>query len=78
MNSDTGEIKKFKNLQEAKEAGFTPIPRRLRKAAEKKIKQAGNNKAFVSLTSGGELSKFAASERKKKRKAQKASRKKNR
>jgi len=56
--------------------GFTPVPSELNQAAEKKL--AGKDSAMVSLTSGGKLSRWAASERKKKRKTASDSRKKNR
>ena len=81
MNCDTGELRKIANLDEMFEAekeGFTRVPEELLDAAERKLKKAGNKRAFVSLTSGGKLSKFAAGERKKKRKMAKAARRKNR
>lgn len=79
MNCDTGELRKIANLEEMFEAekeGFTRIPEHLEEAANRKLH--GSKKAFVSLTSGGKLSNFAAAERKKKRKMSKASRRKNR
>ena len=57
---------------------YEPVPEELRVAAEKKL--AGKDEAYVSLTSGGKLSKWAAKQRKAKqhRKMQKASRRANR
>ena len=57
-------------------AEFDVVPLHLQNAAKKKLN--GRNSAFVSKDSGGKLSKWAAQERKKKRQAQKASRKANR
>jgi len=47
--------------------GYQPVPKELENAAEKKL--AGKDEAYVSLTSGGKLSKWAARQRKLKRKA---------
>lgn len=58
------------------ERGYTEVPKELETAAKKKL--AGKDEAYVSLTSGGKLSKWAAKERKGKRKMQKESRRKNR
>jgi hypothetical protein len=67
----------LRKQQEAmKSMGFTPIPKELNQAAEKKL--AGKDSAMVSLTSGGKLSRWAAAERKKKRKMVAESRRKNR
>ena len=59
---------------------FTPVPKELEHAAE--VKLAGQDRAIVSKTSGGKLSKWAAQQRKAKRKnkhkAQKAARRRNR
>ncbi len=66
----------FLSMEESlREQGYTPVPAELEKAAEKKL--AGQDEAYVSLTSGGKLSKWAAKQRKAKRKKQKASRRKN-
>ncbi len=70
-------------MEEAKEdiekQSYIPIPEELNVAAEKKL--AGKDEAYVSLTSGGKLSKWAAKQRAKQRKAkrkmQKESRRKN-
>lgn len=58
------------------ELGYTKVPKELETAAKKKL--AGKDEAFVSLTSGGKLSKWAAKQRKDKKKAAKLSRRKNR
>jgi len=58
----------LRRQQEVVEMGFTPIPKELDKAAEKKL--AGKDSVLVSLTSGGKLSRWAAAERKKKRKGE--------
>ena len=55
---------------------YTPIPEHLHYAAS--VALAGKAEANISKHSGGKLSKWAASERKKKRKAQKLSLRKNR
>lgn len=55
---------------------FIPIPGYLQNAAKKKL--AGKQSAHVSFTSGGKLSKWAADQRKKKRKEAKESRRRNR
>ncbi len=75
MNCDTGELRRMANLEDEPEEFrkiFTRVPEELEEAAKRKLN--GSNRAFVSLTSGGKLSKFAAKERKKKRKAEKAAR----
>ena len=75
MNCDTGELRRMANLEDESEAFkemFTRVPEELEEASKRKLN--GSNRAFVSLTSGGKLSKFAAKERKKKRKAEKAAR----
>ena len=56
--------------------GYVPVPPELNRAAKRKL--AGKDEAYVSLTSGGELSKWAAKQRKAKRKIAAESRKKNR
>ena len=92
MNCDTGELRRLiakeigdpeerlndlkRQMVELEKEGFQEVPSELRAAAEKKL--SGEDKVFVSLTSGGKLSKWAASERKRKRKAVAESRKKNR
>ena len=63
MNPDTNELRSF-NLEEyakAMKEGFEPIPNSLERAASLKL---GKNKSvFVSKTSGGKLSKWAAKKR---------------
>lgn len=54
------------NFEELVGSGrYTPIPDGLLRAAKKKL--AGRREATVSLTSGGKLSRFAAAERKKRK-----------
>lgn len=83
MNPDNGHL--VSNLDEftndeshlLKEA-YEPLPAHLHRAARKKLN--GKKEAYVSLTSGGKLSQWAAGERKKKKKRKQAklSRRKNR
>lgn len=80
MNPDTGHIVSLPDTEEMmriyKDMGYEPIPEELQPAANKKL--AGQNEAFVSLTSGGKLSKWAADKRKIRRKMARESRKRNR
>lgn len=83
MNPDTGHLATrsmitglFPSEEEAKAAGYEPVPGHLQKAATAKL--AGRTEATVSLTSGGVLSRWAASKRKKKAKAATAARRQNR
>ena len=79
MNIDTGEVRRILGDAEMKQAtdeGFEPVPNELRDAAD--LKLAGNDSAMVSLTSGGKLSRWAASRRKKKRQQEKAARRSSR
>ncbi len=90
MNSNTGHLVTSDyidslpdKLKEQFEEDYTPVPEHLDKAARLKLK--GQREAYVSKTSGGKLSKWAAQDRKKKRatsvakrKAAKAARRKNR
>jgi len=86
MDINTGHLvspEKFKEMMEnfteyEKEAlkDYQPVPKELEPAAKKKL--ASKDEAYVSLTSGGKLSRWAAKQRKAKRKAAKQSRKKNR
>lgn len=79
MRIDTGELRNIENLKEmvkAKAEGFEEVPEYLNKAAKLKLK--GEKSAMVSLTSGGRLSRWAASKRKKKRQKAKAERRANR
>ena len=65
-----------KEMKAMQERGYTEVPKELETAAKKKL--AGKAEAYVSLTSGGKLSKWAAKQRKAKRKIAAESRKKNR
>lgn len=58
------------------ERGYKEVPKELETAAEKKL--SGKAEAYVSLTSGGKLSKWAAKQRKTKRKMANQGRRKNR
>lgn len=78
MNSDTGHLVltdrlEKDQLEKLRKAGYEPIPKDFSFAAQMKLK--GKEEAFVSLTSGGKLSKLAAKRRKSKRRQQKKSRK---
>lgn len=66
----------LKTLKEAEKQAYTPVPGNLQNAASREL--AGRSSTFVSKHSGGKLSKWSASERKKKRKAQTQARKLNR
>ncbi len=71
MNPDTNELVRFssiegtaglkKEMAKFKEKGFIPVPQTLERAASLKL---GKKKSvFVSKTSGGKLSKWAAKKR---------------
>jgi len=65
MQIETNEIRMIHNkkaLLEALDEGFGVLPNELQEAATRKLN--GKASAFVSKTSGGKLSKFAASRRK--------------
>jgi len=79
MNTDTNML--YKSKEEALKMGelmknLTVVPDHLQGAAEKKLD--GKTHAQVSHISGGQLSRFASRQRKKKRRMQKQSRKANR
>lgn len=59
-----------------RQAGYEEVPEHLNRAARRVLQ--GQPEAYVSLTSGGKLSKHAATRRKARRKMAKASRRKNR
>lgn len=72
MNPDTGHLVRIDTEEERRllaRAGYIPLPEELIQAARRKL--AGKKEAQVSLTSGGELSKWAAEQRKKKREQRK-------
>ena len=78
MNCNTGHLvseRLLNSMDAARAAGYTGVPSHLQGAASKKL--AGGDEATVSLTSGGKLAQWAASERKQKRMAKQA-RKRNR
>ena len=75
MNPSTGHLVGcFGNIPGEKRKDYEPVPPELERAAASKL--AGQDEAWVSLTSGGKLSRWAAEKRKKKR--AKGSRRKNR
>lgn len=79
MNPYSGELRELESLehlQELQMQGFEEVPTELRPAAKKKL--AGRKSAKVSLTSGGKLSRWAASKRKQNRGKAKATRRHNR
>lgn len=55
---------------------FTPVPQELEHAAERTL--AGKDRSVVSKTSGGKLSRWAAKQRKAKRKSQRKARRRQR
>ena len=64
MNPDTNELISITSKEEALKAwekGFISIPKNLEKAA--RLKLHGKQSVFVSKTSGGKLSKWAAKKR---------------
>lgn len=62
-------------VEEVRKA-YTPVPDKLNHAAECALD--GKEETHISMTSGGKLSKWAAKERKNRRKQQRASRRQNR
>lgn len=77
MDAYTGHLVRDINLiDEDRRKNYTPVPNQLNRAASQAL--AGKDETHISLTSGGKLSKFAASKRKAKRKQAAKSRKKNR
>lgn len=79
MNTDTNML--YKSKEEALKMGelmedLKQVPEHLQNAANKKLN--GEKSAQVSFNSNGMLSKFAAKNRKKKRRMQKQSRRANR
>lgn len=79
MNVDTCHLiltDKREELESLMRQGYEPIPEELNQAA--KIKLAGEKEAYVSLTSGGKLSRWAAKKRRARNKKARESRKRNR
>ncbi len=69
MNPDTNELVQFATMEELKEAGkegFIPVPESLEHAALQML--AKKRSVFVSKTSGGKLSKWAAKKRRERKK----------
>ena len=81
MNVDTGHLVKLNSetargvfgepvtYEEIRRKGYEPVPPELERAAQMKLageKVNGFSEAWVSLTSGGKLSRWAAEKRKKK------------
>jgi len=79
MNSQLAK-EKFGNdidlLKNALNQGYQPVPADLKEAATRKLN--GQDEAFVSKTSGGKLSRWAAKQRKAKRKVTKEAKRRNR
>lgn len=73
MNSSTNHL--VDSMPELS-TGYEFVPSDLNRSAKRKL--AGKSEAYVSRTSGGKLSKYAAKQRKKKRAEAKKSRKGNR
>lgn len=79
MQPSTGHlVSNIEDLPESVRGDYVRVPAHLNRAARRKLD--GKPEAYVSLTSGGALSQFAAQQRKRKakRKAVKAARKRNR
>ena len=79
MNDNTGHIVSeeiLKQLKPVEREQYDILPVDLHRAAMAVLK--GRKEGYVSLTSGGKLSRYAAQQRKKKRKTVKASRRRNR
>lgn len=79
MNPETGHIVRVDSEEEMLRlagAGYEPVPDELNRAARRKL--AGRKEAYVSMNSGGKLSRWAAKKRKARRKMVKASRRRNR
>lgn len=75
MDVNTGHLIALPEDQPPPE-GYTEVPPHLNRAARRKLGK--NREAMVSLTSGGALSRWAAQQRKTRRKIAKASRRRNR
>lgn len=75
MNCDTGHIRNY-SFNENPPHGYEPLPDSLVPAARKVMGDRDEGK--VSLTSGGKLSKWAAKQRKARKRMQKDSRRRNR
>ena len=82
MNPSTGHLLAIgegmpnREKRRMKASGYEPVPKELEAVAANKL--AGQDEAYVSLTSGGKLSKWAASRRKAKRKMAQVSKRRNR
>ena len=77
MNPHTGHlVSDITTIEREFRTDYVPLPDQLNRAARRALR--GREETHVSLTSGGMLSKFAAEQRRAKRKAAKASRKRNR
>lgn len=79
MNCDTGHLvtqEMLKKMDELHRLQYEAVPLELEDAAIRKLH--GKEEAYVSLTSGGKLSRFAAQNRKQRRKMVAQSRKRNR
>jgi len=78
MNVDTNHLVALQNMERdlLRARDYEQLPDELEPAAKAVLR--GRNEAYVSRTSGGKLSKYAAKRRKEKRKQARAARKRNR
>ena len=79
MNVDTGHLvlaDRREELEQLMRQGYEPVPEELNRAAKRKL--AGEKEAYVSLTSGGKLSRWATQKRKARNKTARESRRRNR
>ena len=78
MNVDTNHLVALQNMERdlLRARGYEQLPDELEPAAKAVLR--GRSEAYVSRTSGGKLSKYAAKRRKEKRKQARAARKRNR
>jgi len=78
MNVDTNYLVALQNMERdlLRARDYEQLPDELEPAAKAVLR--GRNEAYVSRTSGGKLSKYAAKRRKEKRKQARAARKRNR
>ena len=75
MDVNTGELIRLKQSQPVS-GGFVPIPRELQREANRQLGE--KDSVIVDFSSNGPLPKWAKSQRKKRRKAVRESRKQNR
>lgn len=82
MNPSTGHlVSSIEMVSAGQRSSYEPVPPELARAAQMKLageRVNGFSEAFVSLTSGGKLSRWAAGKRKVRNRMAKESRRKNR